>query len=400
MTESGESVVKGVVPDSSAVSSTAARNVQVLRYGSLAILGGYVIATCYKVGLVSRLLPARLNRRLESTVETIKQHTQPVGDTKRFALVRAHLTRTYGLATSGMLAIASGVATFWVAPRIPFALPLATTLVPAVLLMGIPKAYMQPAARLLCFYLSLYSTGYAFGPIGWVAQDTLVVFVLLSGCTMTGLCLPLYLTRGMISYVVSAQVLSSALSVALITAPKQSRNTSVFKKLKDQAGVQIILNGDINVLFTMQLLSNVGICALHTLPNIYRFVTWQVSEEALASSADAVKEAFAICAGSMYVIYRAVRWSCRLLIRRVMSDNAHHPNGGAGQNTWLTMSNHSLDVNRASGVVSGLVMGLWYVRAVSLLQRGDVESTLNNLRTVCARISPMGMLLGSQTVNR
>lgn len=389
-----------IIAENAGASSTAARNVRFLRYSSLALLGGYVIATCYKVGLVSRLLPVKVNKSLESTVEAIKQRTQPIGDAKRFALVRAHLTYTYGLATSGMLAVAAGVATFWAAPNIPFALPIATTLVPAVLLMGIPKAYMQPAARLLCFYLSLYSTGYAFGPIGWVAQDTLVVFVLLSGCTMTGLCLPLYLTRGMISYVVSAQVLSSALSVALITAPKQSRDTSVFKKLKEQAGVQIILNGDINVLFTMQLLSNVGICALHTLPNIYRFVRWQGAEAELMDSVDGVKEAFAICAGTVYVVYRAVRWSCRLLIRRVMSDSQQHPKGGAGQNTWLAMSNHSLDVNRASGVVSGLVMGLWYVRAVSLLQKGDVETTLNQLRTVCARISPMGLLLGSHTTSR
>ncbi|KPA81057.1 putative mitochondrial hypothetical protein [Leptomonas pyrrhocoris] len=386
--------------DSSIVSSAAARNVCILRYGSLALLGGYVVATCYKIGLVRRILPAKWNHSLESTVEVIKQRTQPIGDAKRFALVRAHLTCTYGLAASGMLAVAAGVAAFWAVPSIPFAIPIAATLVSTVLLLGVPKAYMHPAARLLCFYLSLYSTGYTFGPIGWVAQDTLVVFVLLSGCTMTGLCVPLYLTRGMISYVVSAQVLSSALSVALITAPKQSRDTSVFKKLKEQAGVQIVLNGDVNVLFTMQLLSNVGICALHTLPNIFRFVIWQGDEEELTDSADPLKEAFAICAGTMYVLYRAVRWSCRLLIRRVMSDSQQSPRGGAGQNTWLAMSSHSLDVNDASGVVSGLVMGLWYVRAVSLLQKGDVEATLNHLRTVCARISPVALLLGSSSAGR
>jgi hypothetical protein len=385
--------------ESSGVSHAAERNVRILRYGSLAILGGYAIATCYKIGLVSRILPAKLTSSLESTVEAIKKRTQPIGDVKRFALARAHLTYTYGLATSGMLAVAAGVATFWAAPKTPFAIPTAMTLVPAVLLVGVPKAYMQPAARLLCFYLSLYSTGYAFGPIGWVAQDTLVVFVLLSGCTMTGLCLPLYLTRGMISYVVGAQVLSSALSVALVTAPKHSTNSVVLKKLKNQAGVQIILNGDINVLFTMQLLSNIGVCVLHTLPNIYRFVSWKGSEGELTDSVDPVKEAFAICAGAMYIVYRTVRWSCRLLIRRVMSDNQQPTHGGAGQNTWLAMSNHSLDVNRASGVVSGLVMGLWYVRAVSLLQKGDVETTLNQLRTVCARISPMVLLLGSRTAN-
>ncbi|KPI89845.1 hypothetical protein ABL78_1014 [Leptomonas seymouri] len=388
------------MPDSPIAWPAPARNVCILRYGSLAILGGYAVATCYKMGLVSRILPSKWNSSLESTVEAIKERTHPMGDAKRFALVRSHLTRTYSLAASGMLAIAAGVATFWVVPSIPFAIPISTTLVATLLLVGVPKAYMQPTARLLCFYLSLYFTGYAFGPIGWVAQDTLVVFVLLSGCTMTGLCVPLYLTRGMVSYVLSAQLLSSALSIALITAPKRSSGTSAFKKLRDQEGVQILLNGDINVLFTMQILSNVGICALHTLPNIYRFVSWQGGEEELIASVDPLKEAFAICAGTMYAVYRTVSWSCRLLIRRVMSDNQQHPKGDAGQNTWLAMAHHSFDANRASGVVSGLVMGLWYVRAVSLLQKGDMETTLNQLRSVCTHISPMKFLLGSNAVRR
>lgn len=393
-----ESLVSSPAP----VADTAGvRNVRLLRYSSLALLGGYALATCYKLGLVRRLLPHAVNRSLESTVEKVKTHTQPIGDAARFALVRSHLTYTYGLATAGMVAVAAGVATFWAAPSIPIAIPVATTIFPAVLLVGVPKAYMQPAARLLCFFLSLYSTGYACGPIGWVAQDTLIVFVLLSGCTMTGLCLPLYLTRGMVSYVVSAQVLSSALSVALVTAPRQTRDTSVLKKFKDQAGVQIILNGDINVLFTLQLLSNVGICALHTLPTIIRFVRWKKESEAeMMQSVDPVIEAFAICAGSLYVVYRAVRKSCRTLIQRILSDHRPHENGGAGQNTWFAMSNHSLNVDRASGVVSGLVMGLWYVRAVSLLQRGDVETTLNRLRSVCAHVSPMSMLLGRGTAGR
>ncbi|CAG9580880.1 conserved hypothetical protein [Leishmania major strain Friedlin] len=381
-----------------ALSSAAARNVRALRYGSLAILGGYVVVTFYKIGLIARILPVALNHPLESAVEAIKSRTQPVGDAKRFALARSHLTATYSLAASGMLALVSGVATFRCVPRVPIAIPVTTAVVPAVLLLGIPKRLMLRGCRLLCFFTSLVSVGYALGPIGWVAQDTLIVLVLLTGCTMTGLCLPLYLTRGMISYVVSAQVLSSALSVALVTAPKQSKDNSPFKALKEQAGVRIILNGDINVLFTMQLMSNVGVCALHTLPSIYHCVTWQGCEADLQDSIDPVREAFGICAGTTYVIYRCVRWACRLLIRRVMADSSSNPHGRHGQNTWLALSNHSLDVNRASAVVSSVVMGLWYVRAVSLLQKGDMETLLNQLRSACARVSPMSLLLGSSAV--
>ncbi|KAK7201347.1 hypothetical protein NESM_000197000 [Novymonas esmeraldas] len=376
----------------------ALRNVRLVRGGALVLLGGYAVATLYKVGLVARALPAAINGPLEAAVEAVKRRTQPMGDAKRFAVARAHLTTTYCLAASGMLALAAGAATFCYAPHVPIAIPVATTLTPAVLLLGLPRRLLLPAGRVLCFFTALVSAGYALGPIGWVAQDSLVVFVLLSGCTMTGICLPLYLTRGMVSYVVSAQVLSSALSVALVTAPTQSKTGSPFRALKDQAGVQILLNGDINVLFTMQLLSNVGVCALHTLPTIYRCVAWKGGEEELRASLDPVREAFAICAGTTYVVYRCVRSACHLLIRRVMADSGSNPQGGQGQNTWLALSNHSLDVNRASGVVSGVVMGLWYVRAVSLLQQGDMTTTLDHLRAVCARVSPMSLLLGSRAV--
>ncbi|KAG5493679.1 hypothetical protein JIQ42_02053 [Leishmania sp. Namibia] len=376
------------------------RNIRILRYGSLAILGGYALATVYKVGLVARVLPATINHRLESVVEAIKSRTQPMGDAKRFALARSHLTATYGLAASGMLVLATGAAIFRRAPRVPIAIPVATTVVPGALLLGIPKWRMLSGSRLLCFFTSMFSAGYALGPIGWVAQDTLIILVLLTGCTMAGICVPLYLTRGMISYVVSAQVLSSALSVALVTAPKQSKGRSPFKGLKDQTGVKIILDGDINVLFTMQLISNMGVCALHTLPSIYHCVTWQGRDADLPDSIDPVKEAFGICAGTTYLLYRCVRWACRLLIRRVMTDSTSDPQGGQGQNTWLALSSHSLDVNCASGVVSGVVMCLWYVRAVSLLQKGDMETSLNQLRSVCARVSPMSLLLGSSAVRQ
>ncbi|GET92003.1 hypothetical protein, conserved [Leishmania tarentolae] len=381
-----------------ALASAAQRNVRILRYGTQAILGGYVVAIFYKIGVITRILPATLNRSLESAVEAVKSRTQPVGDAKRFALARSHLTATYSLAASGMLALTIGVASFCSVPHVPIAIPATTTMLSAALLLGIPRRLMPRTGRLLCFFTSLISAGYALGPIGWVAQDTLIVLVLLTGCTMTGLCVPLYLTRGMISYVVSAQVLSSALSVALVTAPKEPKDNSPFKALKEQPGVKIILNGDINVLFTMQLISNMAVCVLHTLPIIYHCMTWQGREAALQDSIDPVREAFGICAGTTYVIYRCVRWACRLLVRRIVTDSSTNPHGGRGQNTWLALSNHSLDVNSASTVVSSVVIGLWYVRAVSLLQKGDMDTLLDQLRSVCARVSPMRLLLGSSAL--
>lgn len=383
------------------IAAGAQRTVATMRYGSLAILGGYSIAICYKCGVLRRVLPSAFNSKLEQMVGVIKSKTEPLGNTARFALVRRHLTKTYGLVASGMLTAAIGVAAFWLFPSVPISLSITATLVPSMLLIGIPKSMMRPAVRTLCYYIAWLSAGYTFGPIGWIAQDTLVVFVLLSGCTVVGLCVPLFLTRGMVSYIISSQVLSTALSVALMTAPKHSRANSPFKTLKEQHGVQIILNGDINVLFTLQQLSNVCILALHTLPTIYRVVSQRgETEEALQESLDPLFEAFGICAGAMYVAYRIVRWSCRRLIQIVVSDSRRSPGGGQGQNTWLVMSSYPMNVDGAIGVVSGAVMCLWYVKVVALLQKSDPASTLNHLRHFCACYSPMGLLLESTTTGR
>lgn len=366
-----------------------------VRYASLAVIGGYTIGLLYRLGFARRVLPAAVNDKLESAVEAVKERTKPIGDAARFALVRQHLIRTYGWATTGMVTLAAGVLLFCRYPRVPIVIPVAASVVPALLFIAIPRHLMAPAARVLCFYTSLLSAGYALGPIGWAAQDSLVVFVMLSGCTMVGLCVPLFLTRGMISYVLSAQLLACALSLSLVTAPKQSKDYSPFKLLKAQAGVQVILNGDVNVLLTMQLISNVGITALHTLPYIYKFVSWKDSEEQLIASVDPLLQAFCITAGWAYVGYRLVRSCVAKLVKKIFSDErARNGSGGAGQGSWSLLMNGQVDGLRVTDGVTGLMMVLWYVKAVSLLQHSDPTETLESVRYVFQRISPLPLLLG------
>lgn len=400
------SAAANTVPPATTTTETGAdQTLRAVRYCSLALLGGYTAMLCYRVGLLRRILPTHLNTRLEQSVERVKSRTEPVGSIKRFALARGHLLRAYGWAASGMITATAGVVLFCVAPRVPIVIPLAVTAISSMLICGLPKRIMIQPARVACFYAASLAAGYCFGPIGWAAQDTLVVFVMLTGCTMTGLCVSLFITRGMVSYFVSSQVLSLALSLSLVTAPKQSRDLSPFKLLKAQPGVQVILNGDVNVLLTMQLIANVGINLLHTLPTIYSYVSSDKTDAALEEEADPLEEAFCICAGWGYIIYRASRFATSRIICRVLSDNpsnAHRGSEGAWTMTGSPSSsapsfNRTSNVGIASSLTAAIVTLLWYVKVISLLQKGDAEATLSRVRAVCARASPVGMLLGSHS---
>lgn len=386
------------MPESTGNATIPPHTLKVLRYGSLAVLGGYAVSICYRVGLFRKVLPATVNTKLENTVEAIKAKTEPLGDAKRFTLARNHLIKAYTWAAGGMVCVAAGVGVFAACPRIPIAIPIITAVVPSLLVVGVPKNLMRPAARALSFILATVSSGYVLGPIGYVAQDSILVLLLLTGCTMSGVCIPLFLTRGMISYVLSAQTLSMAAAIALVTTPVATKETSPFKTLKAQPGVQMILKADVNVMLTMQMLSNLVITLAHTVPTIHHFISWKGTEEDLLDSVDALKEASFICGGWVYIIARIVRSLTRVLMLRVADENEAKAQESArsgrrgGHVTLIRRSN----VDVASGVVSGVVTCLLYVRLVSQMQQGDPKHTLATVRKVCARLSPLSVVLGSQ----
>ncbi|CCW60906.1 unnamed protein product [Phytomonas sp. EM1] len=369
-----------------------------LRRGSFVVLGVYAAALFYQIGGFRRILPRRLQGALEAVVAAIRARTEPIGNPSRFAATRRHLLRVYGLVASGVIAWGAGAVLFRKLPHFPIALAIATTGIPAAVVLAIPRRVLPPAGRFFSFYLSLLSAGYAMGPMAWVAQDTLLVFVLFSGFTLLGLCVPLFLTRGMVSYVVSAQVLSAALSLCLVTTPKGRTGFAPFREFKKHAGMQLILNGDVNVLLTLQLAMNMGICVLHTLPTIHRFISWKGSLAELEASTDALKEAACICAAWNYLAYRFVRSLVRFLIRYVLGKHVTDSRP-RGRGSWLRMSDSTglMSVTNVSGAASGFVMLLGYVRVVSLLQRGDLEATLERVRGICAKYSPIGVLLDSNS---
>ncbi|RNF17960.1 putative retrotransposon hot spot (RHS) protein [Trypanosoma conorhini] len=376
---------------------------KVLRGASWVVVGGYGVALCYRFGLFRKLLPKSTATTIERVVEKIKAKTEPLGDARRYAVARRHLIRVYSLSSLGIMFAVIGSGTFFMFPKAPIVLPVALALVPSTLLLLLPKTMMLNTGRVACLLTSCFAFGYSFGPIGWVAWDSLGVFLTVMLSTMAGLCVPLFLTRGMISYVLSSQLLSCTLSLAVITTlpllPKIEAGVYAtpsvplpISKLSPSSNLDMLRRADVNVLLTLQLLSNWGINLLHTLPTIVRFVQWRESEEELLASVDPLKESMCICAGAAYVLWRCFRWACRRLVRTVAKDDTK----GASKelkDQWGHFANLSFHTQDISGAGASLLLVLWYVRAVSALQRGETVATLEALRRVCAQVSPVGLLL-------
>lgn len=425
-------------------------NTKILRYTSLAVLGGYAVSLCYRAGLIQKVLPATVNQKLEDAVEAVKEKTAPIGNPRQLAFARAHLTKVYTLASAGMIAFCGGVLTFVVQPKVPIAFPVLTTLVPALLVVGVPRAYMKRGYRVLNLCLTFFSAGYAFGPIGWIAQDSLFLFLLCTVCTMSGLVVPLSITRGLISYLLSTQLFSLSLLVSFLTAPKEAtRRYSPFNTLKSQKGVKMIMDADYNVVVTLQVVANVVLLALHTVPVLYYVVThgkqWSRAHKASACASttkrngvdsssiddsmaaaasasattgpeeyteeelemldhlDDVLEAFCICAGWSYILFRFIRHYMQFFIKKLIESNGgtvgtvgdSASGGGVPESMLGIMANdRRVDARKASGVVSTGLVFLWYIKAIGLLQRGDPGATLDQFRYVCDRISPLRWLLG------
>lgn len=108
-------------------------------------------------------------------------------------------------------------------------------------------------------------------------------------------------------------------------------------------------------------------------------------------------------------MYRSVRALMRILIRRVLpadvvaemehrrrrgrDSQSEWQHGGMWHRLWQTFGKSHMDINTTSGLASGLVLGLWYIKTVSYLQRSDPTRTLNMIRRTCAALSPLKLLL-------
>ncbi|KAF5224177.1 hypothetical protein TcYC6_0072670 [Trypanosoma cruzi] len=377
--------------------------IEVLRGVSWAVVGGYGVALCYRFGVFRKVFPKSTVNAIESVVEKVKKRTEPLGDARRYTIARLHLIHVYFLSSLGIMVAAAGGATFFAFPKVPIIIPIALTLVPSTLLLLLPKGMMLYAGRVACLLTSCFAFGYSFGPVGWIAWDSLGVFLTVMVSTMAGLCVPLFLTRGMISYVLSSQLLSCTLSLAAVTTlplvlrsegvrpvvsfPFASKNVTT-----PSSNIELLLRADVNVLLTLQLLSNWGINLLHTLPTIVRFVRWKGDEGELLDCVDPLKESICICAGAAYVMWRSFRWACRQLLLAVAKDDTKGASREV-QDQWGHFAKLSFHTQHVSGVSASVLLVLWYVRAVSELQRGETVATLEALRRVCAHVSPVGLLV-------
>lgn len=356
--------------------------VQVVHCASGCVLTIYAISMGYHFGLMKHILPTRLYRSIEKNVEKVKSKTEPmVSSPNRLKLLRRHLLHAYSYTCAGVAVLSMGVLSFIVYPKIPLICFIGSSLTTGFMLAAIPKKVVSSPTRLFLYLSCWFSAGYALGPLGWVAQDTLATYFLVTSSALIGVTNALFLTRGVVSYLFSAELFSFALSIFAATSRKST--ATLFGMFKSHPGVQCILHSDVQLIFGMQLAANMMIQLCHTLPRIRQYVLSKDSDELLEENADPLADAHTLCAGWMYVGYRLVRGAFYQALNYLKGQESER------SSALFMREEGSKCLNIISSISSGVILGAAYVRFITRLQKqGNIESSMNSMRQIFQGLSP------------
>lgn len=358
-----------------------------LQLAATGVVGAYSVALLYKVGAFAKVLPQGLNDAIESRVNRLKELTEPRVDAGRFNAARSHLMQVYA-ATAGFCGLSAlGSAAFFAAPYLPIGVPVALTAVPAAALALTPRRFMSEPGRVGLSLLAVFSCGYSFGPMNWIAYDSVLPFACVVGATFVGFGVPLYLTRGVVSYFLSTQLLSGSLAIIAASSFKASE--------------------DVNVLLTAQLIANAALGLLHTVPTILEYVRDDDTEAdpkkttatrgdaaaaATAPSRDVLLEALGIYGALAWFTWNVFRLSCLTIFRRMTKDEGTGLTHDERRKLerFASLSNR---VESASDIAASVLFLLLYIKVVGHIQRtGNSVKKLDALRKVFARMSPLSLI--------
>ena len=347
----------------------------VLKLGSIGVIATYSVALCYRAGLLAAILPQSMYSRLETSVEKAKGFTHPIKSPQYNNAVK-HLTCTYLHVAGGFLASAAGSLAFSMYPHFPIGIPIAATLVPAAAVLAVPKEFFQShIGRVSLYYISCFSCGWSFGPISWIARDTMIPFATAVCSTVGGFIVPLLLTRGVASYFVSSQVLSCALAVC--SSILLFENSAIDKKKSSTAAVNV------SFVVCAQLVTNFSLCILHAAPTIYRFIntTYIVHEE------DALFQAMVIFGAVAYFVWHMFRKLCIKVCRVILKEDRGDLSR-AQQGQLRKLESLSRRTDTVGSIMASLVFAYLYLRVVSYVQRQEkADVLLERSRIIVSRIS-------------
>lgn len=335
----------------------------------------------YRIGLLKKIMPSSSYKTIEKNVEVIKSKTEPmVSSPNRLQLLRSHLIHAYSYTCAGVAMLSMGVLDFVMYPKIPLICFIGSSLSAGFMLAAIPKKVVSQRTRFLLFLLCWFSSGYALGPLGWVAQDTLATYFLVTGSALCGVTSALFLTRGVVSYLFSAQLFSFALSIFVATSHKST--ATLFGVFKSHPGVRCILHSDVQLIFGMQLVANLTIQIFHTLPRIRQYVLAEDTDDMLREKADPLADAHTLCASWSYVGYRVVRGAFYQALKYLYGKESD-------SSVALFMREEgSKGLNIISSISSGIILGATYLRFITRLQKqGNIESSMNTMRQLFQSLS-------------
>ena len=358
-----------------------------IRVGAAGVTALYAVGLFYRCGGVKLILPGFAYTKLVGVVEKVKDATQPLVNKERYGLAVKHLTKTYALVAAGFTTAAAGTLVFFRAPDVPIGIPIVVSAsTGAVLLFG--SQYMIEPAKILTFLTMAFSVGVTFGPMNWIAYDSLAPMIIIVGSTTVGFSIPLLITRGAISYFLSSQLLSSSLAIVL-TSLNTINEKGTLSVARGRA------NEDINVMLTVQMMCNLLLGALHTIPTIHTFLS--TKDISALQGQDYVRQAAMIFGAASFACWKAFQMSCQFILKRVSKDKG----ALSKEERSVVLGSSMKSVRIMSNVGASILSFALYVRFVSYVQsvalhpNADPDAVVKmfeNIRKIFARLSPLNLV--------
>uniref|UniRef100_A0A7S1QZZ7 Uncharacterized protein n=1 Tax=Neobodo designis TaxID=312471 RepID=A0A7S1QZZ7_NEODS len=238
-----------------------------VQMGCVGVVGASTTVLLWRLGALQRVLPKAVTDRVQAAADHVAELTEPPRITALDRGAASHMIEVYSKTAANFAVSFVGTAAFFRAPYLPMPIAVGVSAVAGFLVVCLPKSHVNPRSRRALIAAGCLACGYTFGPINWVAYDCTIFAGVSVLASAVGFSTAAMITRGKVSFFCVSQVLSASLAVlgsnAVLGTTLGFAQAS--KRTQDSTAV-----ANVNSVLMLQLVSNLALAALHSLPTLMR----------------------------------------------------------------------------------------------------------------------------------
>lgn len=381
--------------------------------GSTGFVAGTTCVLLWKLGAIQPMLPQKLRTKVEDVANRVAAATEPPRITRLHRDASRYLCEVYGTTALCFATSALGTYCFFKQPHFPLAGAVGLSAVPAFVILCLPRSHVNPNSRRALFLAGAFGSGYAFGPINWIASDSMVHVGVSVVASAAGFTASAIITRGKVSYFVLSQALSA--SLAIVGTNAVMRRTADFQRASAR-GKQSTAVANVNAVLMLQVCGNIALALAHSVPTLMRMearaaahdatrrehglqpdeTLRRASDDAEFGDDDVEREAYMIYGSVAYAVWWWFRMVTLVALKSVTRSDKKRVRPSIGEREEETLKDFMRKhekLRRTSDFVASIFFLYAYVKAVGYLQRrANVQQSFDKARSVFAQIAPFALV--------